>query len=296
MPGPPPPPQTFAASIVDKLRAIFGAGFVWVRGFSASHHGIDLAAAKGTPIRAAASGTVEYARNEAQDASAPWYTRGGGNVVTIKVGNLTTEYAHLDTIGVRSGQAIKAGDVIGTVGMTGGPNAYIRDIEAPTGPHLHFAILKDGSFTDPLPYIQAGAFGDLLGGFNNAVQLPEGTILTPEIVNDIIRKLDAIHFFQATDVIPGFQQLSENLARDKVRAILMSHVGQPWNKQLQDQLQTEIFGAATAAADTPFRGIVDFVASLGVIFDPGFWIRVLALLLGAFLALYGGMNVLRAAQ
>lgn len=295
MPGPPPPPQTFAASIAAAVKSFFGAGFVWVRGFNPAangHHGIDLSAAKGTPIRAASDGVVSYARDEAQDANAPWYTRGGGNVVAIKIGGLTTEYAHLSQIDVRNGQTVHKGDIIGLVGMTGGPNQYIKNIEAPTGPHLHFAIVdnKANAFIDPLPFLKAGKIGDPLPGFNNLISFPDGTPLTPEMVEQIVQAMQNAGLFSSQG------PFAEILSRNKVRDILMSHVGEPWGKPLQDKLQTEIFGAAEAAADSPFKGVGEFFLSLGSIFDPGFWIRILALLVGLFLTAYGGINVLKAAQ
>lgn len=290
MPGRPPPPQTFAASIAEAIRSLFGAGYVWVRGFSESHKGLDLAAVTGTPIRAASDGVVSYAQNEAQDASAPWYTRGGGNVVAIKIGGLTTEYAHLSRIDVRPGQVIHKGDVIGLVGMTGGPNQYIRNIEAPTGPHLHFAVVDNATnaFIDPLPFVKAGKIGDPLPGFGNLVNFPDGTPLTPAMVEQIVQAMQNAGLFSSQG------PFAEILSRNKVRDILMSHVGEPWGKPLQDKLQTEIFGAADAAADTPLRSVGEFFLSLGSIFDPGFWIRVLALLVGMALTAYGGVSLLRA--
>jgi murein DD-endopeptidase MepM/ murein hydrolase activator NlpD len=300
MPGPAPPPTTFAQQIAAAVKSMFGGGFAWVRGFDCGpsgtgchHSGIDLSAARGTPIHAAADGVISYAANEATDASAPGFVHGGGNVVNVASGKLVETYAHMDTILVKVGQSVKKGDVIGTVGMTGGPNQYAPNVQAPTGYHLHFGVwdTENHKFLDPLPFVKAGAIGDMLGAWGNIVQLPTGTILTPELIDDMIRKLDAAHFFQAKDIIPGLQQLSENAARDKTRAILMQHVGQPWNKSLQDQLQTELFGAAAAAVDNPAQHIADLV---GKLFDPGVWIRILALLLGAVLAIYGGANVLRA--
>ena len=95
------------------------------------HAGIDLAAQTGTPVLAAAAGTVEYAG----------YDRDRGNTVTVKTGDdVSYMYCHLDTVSVSAGDSVKAGQIIATVGSTG----------RSTGPHLHFSILKDGSYIDPL--------------------------------------------------------------------------------------------------------------------------------------------------
>lgn len=91
--------------------------------FWSGHHAIDIAAAFGTAVVAAASGTVVKVGNNG-------YT-GGGNVIWVMEGTkLYTTYNHLSSWGVRVGQRISAGQVIGRVGATG---------EA-TGPHLHFEV------------------------------------------------------------------------------------------------------------------------------------------------------------
>jgi murein DD-endopeptidase MepM/ murein hydrolase activator NlpD len=91
--------------------------------FWSGHHAIDIAAGYGTAVVAAASGTVVKVGNNG-------YT-GGGNVIWVMEGTkLYTTYNHLSSWGVRVGQRISAGQVIGRVGATG---------EA-TGPHLHFEV------------------------------------------------------------------------------------------------------------------------------------------------------------
>jgi len=91
--------------------------------FWSGHHAIDIAAAQGTPVVTAVSGTVVKAGDNG-------YT-GGGNVIWVMNGTkLYTTYNHLSYVGVRVGQRISTGQVIGRVGATG---------EA-TGPHLHFEV------------------------------------------------------------------------------------------------------------------------------------------------------------
>ncbi|MEV4762808.1 M23 family metallopeptidase [Micromonospora chokoriensis] len=102
------------------------------------HAGIDLALPSGTPIHAAAAGTV----TQAGDAS-----DGYGNSVFIDHGNgYLTHYAHQSRIAVTVGQKVKAGQVIGYEGATGDA----------TGPHLHFEV-HQGMWNqiDPAPFMRA---------------------------------------------------------------------------------------------------------------------------------------------
>jgi len=94
------------------------------------HSGIDLAAARGTPVMATLPGVATVI------LSATGY---GLHVIIDHGGGLSSLYGHLDTVCVLSGAYVTAGEVIGTVGSTG--NA--------TGPHLHFEIRRDGIAEDP---------------------------------------------------------------------------------------------------------------------------------------------------
>ncbi|ACB86452.1 peptidoglycan DD-metalloendopeptidase family protein [Natranaerobius thermophilus] len=101
-----------------------GAGF---------HSGVDFAAPRGTPVRAAASGTVTFSG----------YKGGYGNLIVIEhSGGYETYYAHNSENHVQEGQQVNRGDVIGLVGSTG----------RSTGAHLHFEIHRHGSHTNPLNY------------------------------------------------------------------------------------------------------------------------------------------------
>ena len=96
------------------------------------HTGIDFPAAAGTPVAAAGYGCVE---------SAGWSAGGYGNLVVLRHRQgMTSWYAHLERIAVRSGACLRAGDRVGAVGATG--NA--------TGPHLHFELRVRGAAVDPL--------------------------------------------------------------------------------------------------------------------------------------------------
>ncbi len=96
------------------------------------HYGIDYAASPGTPVKAAADGTVGYAG----------FKGANGNLVVINHSNgYQTFYAHLLRIarGIRSRVKVEQRQAIGSVGSTG----------LSTGPHLHFAVKRKGRFIDP---------------------------------------------------------------------------------------------------------------------------------------------------
>ncbi len=97
-----------------------------------AHKGVDFAAATGTPIRAVADATVDFAGNG----------NGYGNMVVLKHwSNYSTAYAHMSRIapGMRKGAKITQGQVIGYVGSTGWS----------TGPHLHYEFRVAGVAKDP---------------------------------------------------------------------------------------------------------------------------------------------------
>jgi murein DD-endopeptidase MepM/ murein hydrolase activator NlpD len=120
------------------------SGFIWpVNGpvvspfgmrWGVLHAGIDIAVPAGTPIRAAASGTVVLAA----------YTDGYGNYTCIDHGGgISTCYAHQSSYAVSSGQSVGQGQVIGSVGCTG--HCF--------GDHLHFEVRVNGSPVDPMGYL-----------------------------------------------------------------------------------------------------------------------------------------------
>jgi len=99
------------------------------------HPGIDVAAATGTPVIAAAGGAITFAGVD------PEY----GNMVIIDHGlGLETRYAHNERLTVRAGARVTRGQLIAAVGSTGNS----------TAPHLHFEILKDGVPVDPRKYLE----------------------------------------------------------------------------------------------------------------------------------------------
>ena len=102
-----------------------------------AHKGIDYAAPTGTPVRTVGDGVVEFAGTQ----------RGYGNVIEIKHRDgKSTLFAHLSRIGVKKGQKVERGDIVGAVGTTG----------FSTGPHLHFEFRIDGEHKDPLTLVAEG--------------------------------------------------------------------------------------------------------------------------------------------
>lgn len=96
------------------------------------HDGLDIAASLGTPVQAIAAGRVSVAGRMSD----------GAVVVEIDhAPGIVSRYGHLEpVIRVRAGQSVSAGDVVGSIGMTGNT----------TGPHLHFEIYASGEPVDPL--------------------------------------------------------------------------------------------------------------------------------------------------
>ena len=124
--------------------AVSAAGFIWpvngtvVSGFGIRwgrmHEGIDITASIGTPIWAAAAGTVIHAG----------WLGGYGNLVVVDHGDgLATAYAHASSILVSVGQSVAQGETIALVGSTGNSS----------GPHLHFEVRVNGVAVDPLLYL-----------------------------------------------------------------------------------------------------------------------------------------------
>jgi len=144
--------QAASAALTERIRTAQGqtsstpssAGLVWpVSGpvtspfgwrWGRMHEGIDIGVSYGTPIHAAASGTVIYCG---------WESGYGNLTVLDHGGNLATAYGHQSSIAVSCGQHVGQGDVIGYVGSTGHS----------TGPHLHFEVRVNGSPVDPMGYL-----------------------------------------------------------------------------------------------------------------------------------------------
>lgn len=104
------------------------------------HYGIDMAALKGTPVKAAQSGMVVEAT----------FGSGFGKTIVIMHNNkYKTRYAHLSSMLVRVGQKVNQGDVIGKVGDTG----IVRSTSGRDPSHLHFEVYMFGKRVNPMYYL-----------------------------------------------------------------------------------------------------------------------------------------------
>lgn len=119
---------------VDRIRvtSTFGYRIHPITGRRQMHNGVDYAGALGDPVYAVTAGTVTFA---AMDGAS------GRKIIIRHLDGTLTYYLHLSAIGVRNGQAVKTGQIIGRVGSTG----------LSSGPHLHFGIFdKKQGWVNPL--------------------------------------------------------------------------------------------------------------------------------------------------
>ena len=117
------------ASLGDKMNPFYKV--------NARHNGLDIIASQGDPVLASAKGRVTGVTRS---------FKGEGNVVEIThAGGFVTRYSHLGDILVSQGQTVPVGKKIATVGISG--NSFV--------PHLHFEVIKDGVYQDPVHYFFA---------------------------------------------------------------------------------------------------------------------------------------------
>ncbi len=118
-----------------------------------AHRGIDLAAPAGTPVLAAADGTMAF-RGEKGSF---------GNFIKIEHNeHVTTSYAHLNGFkaDLSAGNSVKKGDIIGYIGTTG----------RSSGPHLHYEVAVDGEQIDPLGFSGTKIADDVSRGVEQATE------------------------------------------------------------------------------------------------------------------------------
>ena len=125
---------TWPCPASSRITSTFGSRESPTEGASSYHKGIDIGAATGSKVIAAASGEVVIAT----------YSASAGNYVMISHGSgVYTVYMHMSSIAVSEGQEVSQGQTIGAVGSTG----------YSTGSHLHFGVRKNGSYVDPMSYV-----------------------------------------------------------------------------------------------------------------------------------------------
>ncbi len=139
---PPPPPAAARKAYVAPAKIVGNGTLLWpVPGgiisqyFSSGHKALDIAAPAGRAVVAADAGVV---------SSAGWKGSGYGFQVAIDHGNgIVTRYNHLGTIAVAVGEVVARGQTVAGVGCTG----------LCTGPHVHFEVIVNGVFVNPLRYL-----------------------------------------------------------------------------------------------------------------------------------------------
>ncbi|MGF1455131.1 MAG: M23 family metallopeptidase [Alphaproteobacteria bacterium] len=132
-------PITAPLTSYKRISDGFGMRIDPFNGSPSRHRGIDFSAWKGTPVVATAGGRVYRSS----------YSTSFGKYVLIDHGNgFRTLYGHLDERGVKGGQTVERGDVIGKVGNTG----------RSTAPHLHYEVRYRGKHIDPRKFLEAGRY------------------------------------------------------------------------------------------------------------------------------------------
>jgi murein DD-endopeptidase MepM/ murein hydrolase activator NlpD len=109
----------------------FGGRLHPLLGYTRAHQGVDYSAPTGTPVWAVGDATVAFAGNAGAC---------GKSVILRHRNGLTTQYCHLSSIAVRQGDRVSQKRVIGATGQSG----------LATGPHLHYAVKKGGTYVNPL--------------------------------------------------------------------------------------------------------------------------------------------------
>ena len=122
------PPSAVRWPLVDRVTSEYGPR--WGR----MHEGIDIAGSHGVSIHSAESGRVDFAG---------WIGGYGNTVIMDHGGGMSTLYAHMQDIAVRTGQTLSIGEVVGYVGNSGFSQ----------GPHLHFEVRIDGAPVNPRTYL-----------------------------------------------------------------------------------------------------------------------------------------------
>lgn len=118
-----------------KITSGYGVRIHPVRGVYKRHTGVDLQASVGSPIYAPADGRVLKACH---------YSGYGKYIRLNHSGGVDTAYGHLSRMIVRPGQRVRQGQVLGYVGLTG----------VTTGPHLHYEVIKNGKFINPMSVVR----------------------------------------------------------------------------------------------------------------------------------------------
>lgn len=125
---------SFIMPTSGRVSSVFGYRTDPIAKVESLHDGMDIVNIEGTDVYAAATGYIVRAEYDSEY----------GYTVVIKHNeSLSTEYRHLKKLLVNQGEEVTSEDVIGLIGHTG----------RASGPHLHFSILRDGNYIDPMSFI-----------------------------------------------------------------------------------------------------------------------------------------------
>ncbi|MCF6205493.1 MAG: peptidoglycan DD-metalloendopeptidase family protein [Sulfurovum sp.] len=164
------------------------------------HHGTDFGARRGTPLLAVNDGKVIFAG----------WMGGYGRVVKIKhAGGYISLYAHQSRIRVKRGQHVTRGQIIGYVGSSG----------RSTGPHLHFGLMKNGRWIDPMKVLRKkSAAGTILKKFTKYEDIKTTKYRKIEIkgAEESRKKLDAYLINDASSYIWGKERFKIRLQDEEV--------------------------------------------------------------------------------
>lgn len=128
------PPVKFVLPAEGRFSSPFGLKRFYNKQPRNPHSGLDIAAPKGTPIKAPAAGTV---------LTVGHYFFNGKTVIVDHGQGLTTMYCHMSRIDVKPGDKLQTGDQIGAIGTTG----------RSTGPHLHWSVSLNNVRVDPILFL-----------------------------------------------------------------------------------------------------------------------------------------------
>jgi hypothetical protein len=211
---------------IRPVNSVVNSGYGWrihpITHTKKHHDGLDMAIATGTPVLAAASGTVLKIRTDTTPG------KGYGNMITLDHGNgWTTGYAHLSKILCKVGDEISPGQKIGLVGTTGGS----------TGPHLHFEVRANGAPQDPRDFLPPLPAKDAVSGVLDRPS-PPWTVRPQTPAEHYL--MARVELFLETDRLATLSD--ENKALEE----RMLHPGAPWSSFDEAKLTANRHALATA--------------------------------------------------
>ena len=156
-----------------RFRSSFGMRRHPILGRYKMHTGVDWAAPRGTPIMAAGNGVITYA---------DWKSGYGKHVKVRHANGYETQYSHMSGYAksIKEGARVRQGQVVGYVGSTG----------LSTGPHLHYEVLVNKRFVDPMK-----------------IRLPRGRVLKGPALEAFLRERARIDALLDIDGHPRYAEV-----------------------------------------------------------------------------------------